>query len=50
MCATLCAQTADEIMAKVAKNQDADVAARSQFVYHQNLLVRMKRANGKDRS
>ncbi len=43
----LSAQTADEIIAKVAQNQDADVAARSQFVYHQNLLVRMKRANGK---
>lgn len=41
------AQTADEIMARVAKNQDADVAARSEFVFHQNLLVRMLRANGK---
>ncbi len=41
------AETADEIMAKVAANQDAAVAARSQFVYHQNVLVRMKRANGK---
>jgi hypothetical protein len=48
LCAcSLNAQTADEIMAKVAKNQDADVAARSQFVYHQNILMRMKRANGK---
>ena len=41
------AQTADEIMAQVAKKQDADVEARAQYVYHQNLLVRMKRANGK---
>ena len=43
----LSAQTADDIIARVAKNQDADVAARNQFVYHQNLLIRMKRANGK---
>ncbi len=40
-------QTADEIMAQVALHQDSAVAARSQFVYHQNVLVRMKRANGK---
>lgn len=45
--AMLCAQTADEIMAKVGASQDADVAARKDFVYHQNLLIRMKRANGK---
>ena len=43
----LCAQTADEIMTKVGQSQDADVAARAEFVYHQNLLVRMNRANGK---
>ena len=43
----LCAQTAEEVMAKVGQSQDADVAARLEFVYHQNLLVRMKRANGK---
>ena len=39
-----CAQTADEIMARVATNQDASSAARAKYVYHQNLLVRMKRA------
>ena len=43
----LSAQTAEEIMAQVAKNQDASAAARASYVYHQNLLVRMKRANGK---
>jgi hypothetical protein len=41
------AQTADEIMAQVAKNQDASATARANYVYHQNLLVRMKRSNGK---
>jgi hypothetical protein len=40
-------QTADEIMAKVAENQSRAETARSGFVYHQKLLVRMKRANGK---
>ncbi len=43
----LTAQTAEEIMARVAENQDRAQSARSSFVYHQNLLVRMKRANGK---
>jgi hypothetical protein len=47
-CASLAsAQTADEIMARVAANQDASSAARAKYVYHQNLLVRMKRANGR---
>jgi hypothetical protein len=40
-------QTADEIMAKVAENQDRAEAARTGYVYHQKLLVRMKRANGR---
>lgn len=44
---TVQAQTADEIMARMAKNLDRDVAARNEYVYHQNLLVRMKRGNGK---
>lgn len=43
----LSAQTADQIMDNMAKNLDRDVAARAQYVYHQNLLVRMKRGNGK---
>ncbi|MDQ6699125.1 MAG: hypothetical protein M3Z36_02940 [Acidobacteriota bacterium] len=43
----LTAQTADEIMARVAANQDRAQSVRSTFVYRQNLLVRMKRANGK---
>ena len=38
---------ANEIMAKVAENQSRAEAARSSYVYHQNLLVRMKRSNGK---
>jgi len=42
-----CAQTADEIMVKVAENQTRAEAARAGFVYRQNVLVRMKRANGK---
>ncbi|MBZ5595779.1 MAG: hypothetical protein LAP39_26365 [Acidobacteriia bacterium] len=40
-------EPADLIMAKVALNQDRAQAARSAFVYHQSLLVRFKRANGK---
>jgi hypothetical protein len=42
-----CAQTADEIMAKVAENQERAENARSGFVYRQNVLVRLKRADGK---
>ncbi len=41
------AQTADEIMTKVAENQDRAQAARAAFVYRQNILIRMKRNNGK---
>ena len=41
------AQTANEIMARVAANQDQAAAARAKYVYHQNLLIRMKRANGR---
>jgi hypothetical protein len=40
------AQTAGEIMAKVAENQARAESARAAFVYHQSVLVRMKRANG----
>ena len=36
-----------EIMAKVAANQDRAVRLRSAFVYHQNLLLRFLRGNGK---
>ena len=39
--------SASEIMAKVAENQSRAEAARSGYVYHQSLLVRMKRTNGK---
>lgn len=40
-------ETADTIMARVAANQDRAESARSAFVYHQNLLVRMNYTNGK---
>jgi len=39
--------TANDIIKKVAENQDAAAAGRSHFIYHQNVLVRMKRTNGK---
>jgi hypothetical protein len=39
--------SAEEIMAKVAENQQRAVAVRSAFVYQQNVLVRMKRGNGR---
>ncbi|MCU1262654.1 MAG: hypothetical protein JWO80_5539 [Bryobacterales bacterium] len=45
--AVMAAQTAEEIMARVAENQSRAEDARASFVYHENLLVRMKRANGK---
>jgi hypothetical protein len=41
------AQTADQIMAKVAENQARAEAARKGFVYQQNVLVRLQRADGK---
>jgi hypothetical protein len=41
------AQTADEIMAKVAENQTRAEGARAGFVYRQDVLVRMKRNDGK---
>jgi hypothetical protein len=44
---TLPAQTADEIIKRVAENQDIAAAGRTHFIYHQNVLVRMKRTNGK---
>jgi hypothetical protein len=40
-------QSAEEIMAKVAENQQRAVELRSAFVYRQNVLVRMKRGNGR---
>lgn len=41
------AETADEIMAKVALNQDRAQKERAHYVYEQAVLVRAKRANGK---
>ncbi len=41
------AETAESIMARVAENQDRAEQMRTAFVYHQNLLVRMQRYNGK---
>jgi hypothetical protein len=40
-------EPADIIMAKVAVNQERAQAARSAFVYHQSMLIRFKRGNGK---
>jgi hypothetical protein len=40
-------QSAEEIMAKVAENQQRAVELRSAYVYRQNVLVRMKRGNGR---
>jgi hypothetical protein len=39
--------TADSIMARLAENQDRAEHLRTAFVYHQNVLVRIHRANGK---
>lgn len=41
------AQTAEEIMAKVAGNQDRAEAARTSYVYQQKILVRLIRTGGK---
>jgi len=43
----VCAQTAGEIMAKVAENQTRAEAARAGFVYRQDVLVRLQRSDGK---
>jgi len=40
-------ETADAIMSQVAQNQDRAQEMRSAVVYHQNLLIRFKRGNGK---
>jgi len=37
----------EQIMAKVAANQDRSQEMRSAFVYHQDLLIRFKRGNGR---
>src|SRR5258707_884375 len=37
----------EEIMARVAENQDRAQDARKQWVYQQDVLVRMHRSNGK---
>jgi hypothetical protein len=39
--------SAESIMAKVAENQDRAQEMRSAFVYHQSMLIRFKRSNGK---
>src|SRR5713226_1818054 len=40
-------ETADAIMARVAENQDRARELRTTFVYHQNVLIRLNRSNGK---
>ena len=39
--------TVDEIMARVAENQDRAKQARTEWVYRQDVLARMHRSNGK---
>ena len=39
--------TAEGIMLRVALNQDRDQEMRTAFVYHQNVMVRLHRPNGK---
>ena len=39
--------TAEDIMCRVAENQDRAEKAREAYVYDMNLFVRLKRANGK---
>ncbi len=39
--------SADDIMCRVAENQERADAARAAYVYDMNILVRLKRANGK---
>lgn len=41
------AGTADAIMARVAENQNRAEEMRTAFVFHQNVMVRMNRPNGK---
>jgi len=41
------ANTAEGIMLRVAINQDRALEMRTAFVYHQNVLVRLQRSNGK---
>lgn len=41
------ADTADSIMARVAENQDRAEQMRTAVIYHQNVLVRLQRFNGK---
>ena len=40
-------ETARDIMAKVADNQDRAQQMRSAFIYHQSILLRFKRGNGR---
>jgi len=39
--------TADEIMARVAENQDRSLEARKNWTYRQTILTRLNRTNGK---
>src|SRR5579871_770121 len=41
------ALTVDEIMARVAENQDRAREARTEWVFHQDVLARLHRGNGK---
>lgn len=47
VCGCVHAEDAAAIMAKVAANQDRAQQMRSAFVYHQSVLIRFQRGNGK---
>ncbi|HKW98756.1 MAG TPA: hypothetical protein VJN43_13545 [Bryobacteraceae bacterium] len=47
LCGFVHAEDAAAIMAKVAANQDRAQQMRSAFVYHQSVLIRFQRGNGK---
>jgi hypothetical protein len=46
-CATAANLTADDIMARVAENQDRSLEARKHWTYRQTVLTRLSRTNGK---
>ena len=47
LCADVSTESADTIMARVAESQNRAEEMRTAFVYHQSVLVRLNRSNGK---
>ena len=47
LCAQVAPEGAEAIMARVAKSQDRAQQVRTAFVFHQDVLVRINRNNGK---